>query len=180
MMKMSLNDIGINLSDEELLELEAAEKKDIIFDDDSPEMTMEMLNQFKRMNQQKRVKQTVSIRLSPKAMDFSKAYGKGYTSFLSRLVDAALDDENLVKKCVQRNHLEIELHSIRIKQPVDIEDRLLFFFFPDFPGGINHPRQGLRSSVDHVIVFGIRECRPLIDIVRDPGSFGRIRQINMT
>ena len=53
MMKMSLNDIGINLSDEELLELEAAEKKDIIFDDDSPEMTMEMLNQFKRMNQQK-------------------------------------------------------------------------------------------------------------------------------
>ena len=100
MMKMSLNDIGINLSDEELLELEDAEKKDIIFDDDSPEMTMDMLNQFKRMNQQKRVKQTVSIRLSPKAMDFSKAYGKGYTSFLSRLVDAALDDENLVKKCV--------------------------------------------------------------------------------
>ena len=100
MMKMSLNDIGINLSDEELLELEAAEKKDIIFDDDSPEITMDMLNQFKRMNQQKRVKQTVSIRLSPKAMDFSKAYGKGYTSFLSRLVDAALDDENLVKKCV--------------------------------------------------------------------------------
>ena len=100
MMKMSLNDIGINLSEEELLELEAAEKKDIIFDDDSPEMTMDMLNQFKRMNQQKRVKQTVSIRLSPKAMDFSKAYGKGYTSFLSRLVDAALDDENLVKKCV--------------------------------------------------------------------------------
>ena len=75
-------------------------KKDIVYDDDSPEMTVEMLNQFKRMNQQKRVKQTVSIRLSPKAINFSKAYGKGYTSFLSRLVDAALDDENLVKKCV--------------------------------------------------------------------------------
>ena len=99
-MKMNLNDIGINLSEEEVLELEAAEKKDIVYDDDSPEMTMEMLNQFKRMNQQKRVKQTVSIRLSPKAINFSKAYGKGYTSFLSRLVDAALDDENLVKKCV--------------------------------------------------------------------------------
>ena len=100
MMKTNLNDIGINLSEEEVLELEAAEKKDIVYDDDSPEMTMEMLNQFKRMNQQKRVKQTVSIRLSPKAINFSKAYGKGYTSFLSRLVDAALDDENLVKKCV--------------------------------------------------------------------------------
>lgn len=100
MMKMTMNEIGTTLSDEELLELEAAEKKELVFDDDSPEMTMEMLKQFKRVNQQKRVKQTVSIRLSPKAMDFSKAYGKGYTSFLSRLVDAALDDENLVKKCV--------------------------------------------------------------------------------
>ena len=31
MMKMNLNDIGINLSEEEVLELEAAEKKDIVY-----------------------------------------------------------------------------------------------------------------------------------------------------
>ena len=100
MVKMKLNEIGSELSPEELLELEAAETKEVLFDEDSPEMTLEKLKEFKRLNRNNRTKQTVSIRLSPKAMDFSKAYGKGYTSFLSRLVDAALDDENLVKKCV--------------------------------------------------------------------------------
>ena len=70
-----------------------------MYDEDSPEMTEDMLQQFKRMHQVSRVKKTASIRLSEKAQLFSKKYGKGYTSFLSRLIDAALDDENLVKKC---------------------------------------------------------------------------------
>ena len=97
MVKMNMNEIGLTLSDEELRELESASVKEPIFDEDSPEMTLEMLKQFKRNT---RNKQTVSIRLSPKAQDFSRAYGKGYTSFLSRLIDAALDDEALVKKCI--------------------------------------------------------------------------------
>ena len=63
-------------------------------------MTAEMLSQFKSMKQRKRVKQTASIRLSEKAQTFSRNYGKGYTSFLSRLIDAALDDEALVRKCI--------------------------------------------------------------------------------
>lgn len=100
MVKMTLNEIGKDLTPEELLELDAAEKLNIQFDEDSPDMTLEMLKQFKSVNRQNRTKQTVSIRLSPKALAFSKAYGKGYTSFLSRLVDAALDDDNIVKKCV--------------------------------------------------------------------------------
>ncbi len=97
MVKMNMNEIGLTLSDEELRELESASVKEPVFDEDSPEMTLEMLKQFKRST---RNKQTASIRLSPKAQDFSRAYGKGYTSFLSRLIDAALDDEALVKKCI--------------------------------------------------------------------------------
>ncbi len=100
MAKMTLRDIGKELSAEELRELEAAEKKEAVFDEDSPEMTAEMLMQFKRDNRKKRIKQTASIRLSEKAQRFSEAYGKGYTSFLSRLIDAALDDEKLVKRCI--------------------------------------------------------------------------------
>ena len=97
MVKMTLNEIGMDLTDEELREIEAAEGKKVVFDEDSPEMSLEMLKQFSRMN---RNKQTASIRLSPKAQRFSKSYGKGYTSFLSRLIDAALDDQDLVKKCI--------------------------------------------------------------------------------
>ena len=99
-MKMTMRDVGMALSEEEIRELEAAEKKEAVFDEDNPEMTAEMLSEFKRDNRISRTKQTASIRLSEKAQKFSKAYGKGYTSFLSRLIDAALDDEKLVKRCI--------------------------------------------------------------------------------
>ena len=100
MVKMTLNNLAFALTEEEQKEIEAAAARQPVFDADSPEMTEEMLKQFKRVNQAKRVKQTASIRLSPKAQSFSQAYGKGYTSFLSRLIDAALDDDALVKKCI--------------------------------------------------------------------------------
>lgn len=99
MVKMNIKDLDKNITAEEMKELEAAEKMMPMYDEDSPEMTEDMLQQFKRMHQVSRVKKTASIRLSEKAQLFSKKYGKGYTSFLSRLIDAALDDENLVKKC---------------------------------------------------------------------------------
>lgn len=99
MVKMNIKDLDRNITAEEMKELEAAEKMMPMYDEDSPEMTEDMLQQFKRMHQVSRVKKTASIRLSEKAQLFSKKYGKGYTSFLSRLIDAALDDENLVKKC---------------------------------------------------------------------------------
>lgn len=97
---MCMNEIDAALTAEEWTELEAAERKEPVFDEDSPEMTAEMLTQFKRMSSAERNKQTVSLRLSPKTLKIAKAYGKGYTSFLSRLLDAAIHDEHLVKKCM--------------------------------------------------------------------------------
>ena len=100
MVKMTFDEINNGLSREELQELEEAAARAIVFDEESPEMTQEMLKQFKQMKQKGRTKQTASIRLSEKAQRFSRSYGKGYTSFLSRLIDAALDDDTLVKKCL--------------------------------------------------------------------------------
>ena len=100
MVKMKWDELDTDLTQEELRDLEEAEAKKIVFDEDSPEMTASMLRQFKRMKQITRTKQTASIRLSEKAQRFSVNYGKGYTSFLSRLIDAALDDDVLVKKCL--------------------------------------------------------------------------------
>lgn len=97
---MKMSDLNPELTEAELVELENAQKMHDTFDSDSPVMTAEQLAQFKRVSHDDRIKHTISMRLSPKAWDFSKAYGKGYTSFLSRLIDAALDDEDLVKKCV--------------------------------------------------------------------------------
>ena len=100
MVKMKFEELNPDLSKEELLELEEAAARAVVFDDESPEMTPEMLAQFKQMKKKGRTKQTASIRLSEKAQRFSKSYGKGYTSFLSRLIDAALDDTALVRKCL--------------------------------------------------------------------------------
>ena len=50
MAKISMSDISPELTPEELQELEAAEKMPVIFDEDCPEMTEKMLQQFHRMD----------------------------------------------------------------------------------------------------------------------------------
>ena len=44
-----------------------------------------------------RRKQTVTLRLSPKALRTAKSLGKGYTSVLSRILENALTDTELIK-----------------------------------------------------------------------------------
>lgn len=100
MAKIRLSELDTTLTAEELAEMEAAEHKDPVYDEDSPEMTAEMLMQFKRMSSEERNKQTVSLRLSPKTMKIAKSYGKGYTSFLSRLLDEAISNKEMVKRCM--------------------------------------------------------------------------------
>lgn len=100
MVKMTLNDLNTELTEEELRELDEAEKKEPVFDDDSPLMMKEHLIQFKRINHESRVKPTISLRISPATLKKAKQYGKGYTGLLSRLLDAAIDNEELVRKCI--------------------------------------------------------------------------------
>ena len=100
MVTMNLNELSPDLTPDELQELETAESKSPVFDSDSPEMTPEMLMQFKRMNKETRVKQTVSLRLSPSTLKKAKSFGKGYTAVLSRLLDLAINDDDMVRKCL--------------------------------------------------------------------------------
>ena len=100
MVKMNLNDLNTELSAEELQELENAEKKEPVFDDDSPLLMKEQLMQFTRINRENRTKPTISLRISPATLKKAKQYGKGYTGLLSRLLDAAIEDEELVRKCI--------------------------------------------------------------------------------
>ena len=53
MVKMTMNELSQELTAEELRELEAAEKKDPVFDDDSPMLMREQLMQFKRIHTDK-------------------------------------------------------------------------------------------------------------------------------
>ena len=95
-----MNELDAGLTAEELREIEAAEKKEPVFDGDSPLMMKEQLMQFKRVNHENRTKPTVSLRISPATLKKAKQYGKGYTGLLSRLLDAAIEDDDLVRRCI--------------------------------------------------------------------------------
>lgn len=77
------------------------ESRPISPDEDCPELTMEQLAQFRRIsaaNREERSKQTVTLRLSPQALRRAKALGKGYTSVLSRILESALEDPDIVRQ----------------------------------------------------------------------------------
>lgn len=77
------------------------ESRPIAPDEDCPELTMEQLAQFRRIsaaNREERCKQTVTLRLSPQALRRAKALGKGYTSVLSRILESALEDPDIVRQ----------------------------------------------------------------------------------
>lgn len=72
----------------------------ITADEDCPELTMEQLAQFRRIsaaNREERCKQTVTLRLSPQALKRAKSLGKGYTSVLSRILESALENPDIVR-----------------------------------------------------------------------------------
>ena len=75
--------------------LNALESRPISPDEDCPELTTEQLNQFRRIsatNREERCKQTVTLRLSPQALR-----RKGYTSVLSRILESALENPDIVR-----------------------------------------------------------------------------------
>lgn len=89
-----------SITSEEIEMLERASRAPIVFDEDSPELTEEELKGFHRVseeNRQNRNKQTVTLRLSPQALRKAKSLGKGYTSVLSRILEGALSDNDVIR-----------------------------------------------------------------------------------
>lgn len=89
-----------SITPEEIEMLTRASSLPIVFDEDSPELTVEDLKGFRRVseqNRQERNKQTVTLRLSPQALRKAKSLGKGYTSVLSRILEGALSDNDVIR-----------------------------------------------------------------------------------
>ena len=51
-----------------------------------------------RNRKKNNVKVVVALRVTPATLDKAKATGKGYTGFLSRLLDNAINDPQLVSR----------------------------------------------------------------------------------
>ena len=96
-------DLDAPLTNEEKKMLKMAAANPVEFDADCPELTTEELKEFRRVSdtrKEERRKQTVTIRISPQALSKAKSLGKGYTSVLSRILEMALNDSDIIKKCL--------------------------------------------------------------------------------
>jgi len=94
-------DLDAELTPEQIKELEEAAKMPIVFDEDCPELTDEQLAQFRRIseiNQEKRHRKIVSLRLSTRALNTARQLGKGYTAILSRILEDVLSNPEKLKK----------------------------------------------------------------------------------
>ena len=92
---------GQKPTDAMIKEVEAAASRPVISDEDAPELTMEQYAEMAALAKKRKaekVKPVLSLRISVDTLEKAKATGKGYTGFLSRLLDNAINDPEMVAK----------------------------------------------------------------------------------
>ena len=92
---------GQQPTEAQIREIERAAALPVVPDEDAPELTLEQyaeMAELARNRRSQRVKPVVALRVSPETLEKAKATGKGYTGFLSRLLDNAINDPQLVRK----------------------------------------------------------------------------------
>lgn len=88
------------LTAEQIKEIEQASASPT---DDMPELTAEQLREIAAIAASRRAarrKPAVTLRISAATLEKAKATGKGYTGFMSRLLDVAINSPEIVKKCL--------------------------------------------------------------------------------
>ena len=92
---------GQQPTEDQIKEIEAAMARPAVPDEDAPELTLEQYAEMAAIARSRRssqVKPVVALRISVSTLEKAKATGKGYTGFLSRLLDNAINDPEMVAK----------------------------------------------------------------------------------
>lgn len=95
---------GDEMPEELKREVEEAAKKPIVYDEDCPEYSYEELVAMAEKAKEKRAREKkipVALRMTPETLRRAKTVGKGYTGFLSRLLDLAIMDKEMVQKALE-------------------------------------------------------------------------------
>ncbi len=92
---------GQQPTEAQIKEIELAASMPIVPDEDAPELTLDQyaeMAEIARKRRSKNVKPVIALRISPDTLDKAKATGRGYTGFLSRLLDNAINDPAMVSR----------------------------------------------------------------------------------
>ncbi len=95
--------VGQKPTEAQIDEIEKAASRPIIIDDEASELTLEQYAEMAAIAKErkaKNIKPVIALRISPETLEKAKATGKGYTGFLSRLLDRAINDPEMVAKCL--------------------------------------------------------------------------------
>lgn len=93
--------IGQQPNEAQIREIESASMMPVVPDEDTPELTIEQYAEMAaiaKARKAKNAKAVIALRIDPDTLEKAKATGKGYTGFLSRLLDNAIKDPQLVAK----------------------------------------------------------------------------------
>ena len=85
----------------QIREIEQAASLPVMPDEEAPELTLEQYAEMAALakhRHSKNLKPVIALRISPSTLEKAKATGKGYTGFLSRLLDNAINDPVMVSK----------------------------------------------------------------------------------
>ena len=91
------------LTEQQIKQIEAADKKPIVFDEDCPELTDQQLKEIVAMAAQQRAERRrplLTVRVNPDTLEKAKSLGRGYTGIVGRLVDIAINNPELLKRCL--------------------------------------------------------------------------------
>lgn len=97
-------DFSKGLTEQQRAMLREMEASPIVYDEDCPELTDEQLAKFRRVagtdrdkRRQEQDIQTVTVSLSPRAMAKARSLGSDCTAVLSRILEAALADNETLR-----------------------------------------------------------------------------------
>lgn len=83
---------------EQRQEIREAAKRAPVYDEDAPELSLEQMRRYRKAAIDKETKAVVTLELSKENMDKAHSFGEGYRAVLSRLLELAMNDSDLVKK----------------------------------------------------------------------------------
>lgn len=89
---------GQKPTEEQRLEIREAAKGETIYDEDAPELSLEQMQRYRKAAIDKKAKSAVTLELSKENMDKAYSFGKDYRTVLSRLLELAMNDKDLVRK----------------------------------------------------------------------------------
>lgn len=89
---------GQQPTEEQRIEIREASKRTPVCDEDAPELSLEQMQRYRKAALNKKTNKSITLELSKENMAKVSSFGEEYQIVLSRLLELALNDNELVRK----------------------------------------------------------------------------------